>query len=465
MFCVLATLDAISTVALAQSTDESEDLAFFEIADDSSNDSFFQIDNDKEDYNETEPNYSINGSVRQDVTYGLVSPSEAFSRRKEGVEKINSELFLQIQGKPTDNSKIKMSGVADYNWGSWIDNAYSFGGHDINFELKDFFLDLTVDNGTWIRFGNQIIARGELESVKITDIINPIDISSPGQVEFKDLRIQIPALFVSVPLENATAEVILTNNAGIDVLGTEEAGSAFDYSIINDRILTLLPVDESVLRVERKPSQDLEAIGRLNYKFNGGDISFIIGEINWNQTSLQYVGGTEPLLMEYGVDRVKLIGISGNFVSGNYLFKYETALNDGRKFQRINPLLEWSEHQQVVTGVGLEYNGFSDTVLSLEVNGSNIIKYTSDLSVDENEEGFIVQARWSGLNDLLSIYGSYNQLIGDNSTISTLFVEYNLTDDVKLDGRLVVYDANSISDLFYNFKDQDVVRTSITYSF
>ena len=40
-----------------------------------------------------------------------------------------------------------------------------------------------------------------------------------------------------------------------------------------------------------------------------------------------------------------------------------------------------------------------------------------------------------------------------------------LTDDVKLDARLIIYDASSSSDLFYNFKDQDVVKGSLKYSF
>ena len=426
---------------------------------------FFDINVDQEIEPEEESKYSIIGSLKQDFTYGLVSPGEAFSRNKRGMEKINSELFLQVQGRPSDNSKIKVSGVVDYDWGSWLKDAYALGGADMNFELKDLFLDLTSDKGLWIRLGNQILARGELESVKITDIVNPIDISAPGQVEFKDIRVQVPALFVSAPLGNATAEVILTNEAGSDKLGTAELGSAFDFSILNNQILASLPDGTSVQIEEREPNKTWEAIGRVNYKINGGDISVTAGEINWNQTSLQAIAESVPLVMQYGFDRVKVFGLSGNVVRGNYLFRYEAALNGGRKFQNVNPLIGWSEHQELVSGVGLDYSGLSSAVLSFEINNSNIVNYSRGLLPDENETGFIAQARWSGLNDLLSLYGAFSKLSGDNSTISTLFAEYELTDNIKLDARIVLYDASSNSDLFYNFKDQDVIRGSIKYSF
>ena len=458
-------LVALSGVVKSQSVDQTEEMAFFDIDDGSNDENFFDINVDQEIEPEEESKYSIIGSLKQDFTYGLVSPGEAFSRNKRGMEKINSELFLQVQGRPSDNSKIKVSGVVDYDWGSWLKDAYALGGADMNFELKDLFLDLTSDKGLWIRLGNQILARGELESVKITDIVNPIDISAPGQVEFKDIRVQVPALFVSAPLGNATAEVILTNEAGSDKLGTAELGSAFDFSILNNQILASLPDGTSVQIEERETNKTWEAIGRVNYKINGGDISVTAGEINWNQTSLQAIAESVPLVMQYGFDRVKVFGLSGNVVRGNYLFRYEAALNGGRKFQNVNPLIGWSEHQELVSGVGLDYSGLSSAVLSFEINNSNIVNYSRGLLPDENETGFIAQARWSGLNDLLSLYGAFSKLSGDNSTISTLFAEYELTDNIKLDARIVLYDASSNFDLFYNFKDQDVIRGSIKYSF
>ena len=446
-------------------SNDSDEMSFFEISEGLEDESFFDIDIDEVNESVEEAPYSLIGSLRQDFTYGIASPANVFSRQKQGIENINSELFLQVQGRPTFNSKIKISGVADYDWGSWISNAYSLGGSDINLELKDFFVDLTSDSGLWIRLGNQIVARGELESVKITDVVNPIDVSAPGQVQFKDIRTQVPALFVSSPIGESTVEIILTNDAGSDKLGTSRPGSAFDYSILNSQITEFIPEGLSVESENQAPIKSWEAIGRINFKLNGGDVSFSAGEINWNQNSLQAVEESVPLNLVYGFDRVRMVGISGNIVRNNYLFKYEAALNDGRKFQNDNPITPWSSYQEIIAGIGLEYSGLTDTILSAEVNNSNLLDYSPELSLDENATGFVLQARWSGVNDLLSVYGALNQLAGEESTISTFIVEYDLTDNLQLDGRLIIYDARATSDLFYNFKDQDVVKASVKYSF
>jgi hypothetical protein len=450
---------------MGQSSDDSDEMSFFDINESLDSENFFDIDLAQDSEPKEESKYSITGAFRQEFTYGIKSPDDVFSRKKQGIENINSEILLQVQGRPTYNSKIKISGVADYDWGSWKNNAYSLGESEINLELKDFFIDLTSDSGLWVRLGNQIVARGEIESVKITDIVNPIDISAPGQVEFKDIRTQVPALFISSPIGHIVGEIIFTNNAGSDKLGTSKPGSAFDYSILNNQIIELVPDGIGLLSVDQEPTKSWEIISRLNYKLNGGDISFSVGEINWNQNSLQAVKESIPLILEYGFDRVKVIGISGNLVRSNYLFKYEAALNDGRKFQNTDPLTPWSERQEVVTGIGLEYSGLSNTSLSFELNSSNILDYSTELFGDENATGFVLQARWSGLNDLLSVYGAFNQLAGDESTISTLFIEYDITDSLQLDGRLIMYDARSDSDLFYTFKDQDVIKGSLKYSF
>ena len=172
VFCVLTTILGCPEVLIGQSTDESGEMAFFEIDDNSDENTFFDITSDQEDFNEKESSYSINGSLRQDIIYGIASPSEFFLRNRRGIEQINSELFLQAQGRPSDNVKIKVSGVVNYNWGSWSSDGYTLGGYELTPKLKDFFVDLTTDNGVWVRLGNQIIARGELESVKITDIVS-----------------------------------------------------------------------------------------------------------------------------------------------------------------------------------------------------------------------------------------------------------------------------------------------------
>ena len=449
----------------AQTLEDSEEMEFFNIEEGVDDESFFAIEETQNTELKVESTYSISGFLKQDFTYGISKPGQAFNRNQEGMEKIYAEFFLQARNSLTKNSKIKFSGVVNYDWGNWRNGSYSLGDTKANFELNDFFLDLTLDSGLWLRLGNQIIARGEVDSAKITDVVNPVDLSAPAQVELKDIRMQVPALLISAPLGNATAELTITNDAGPDKLGSQVPGSAFDFSILDSQILALLPEGTNIVSVDKSPDKSWEVVGRLNYKLNGGDVSLTAGEVNWNQKSLQAVFQSLPLQLVYGQDRSRVIGISGNFVRNDYLFKYETVLRDGNKFQNTDPFTAWTEQKEIAAAVGFDYSGLADTVFSAEFNSTSILNYSDSLARDESESGYLLQASWTGYNNLLSVYGAHNKLTGDDSSTTMIVIEYDVTDNIQIDGRFIIYEARSEDDFLYFFRDQDVVKASVKYNF
>ena len=79
--------------------------------------------------------------------------------------------------------------------------------------------------------------------------------------------------------------------------------------------------------------------------------------------------------------------------------------------------------------------------------------------------GQSIQARWTGLNDLLMINGTLSRLNSEKSVISSIAANYNIRDGLSFGGRLVLYHANSAADSFYPYKNQDVIMLSTEYSF
>ena len=199
----------------AQTEITSED-QFFEDITIGSDEDFFEISIEPSTVDEERvpKNFSMSGSFSQGVIYGIANPGGRFLREVKGVESLKSELFLQSQGRQSDNVKIKVSGVAQYEWGEWVNDAYSLGGSDIELELRDLFVDIAQESGVWIRVGNQIIARSQIDTLKITDVVNPLDLSTPGLVDFKDLRIQVPAVLLSAPVGNTNVELIAIYDGG-----------------------------------------------------------------------------------------------------------------------------------------------------------------------------------------------------------------------------------------------------------
>lgn len=56
------------------------------------------------------------------------------------------------------------------------------------YEVRDLFLELPLGEAAHLRLGNQIIAWGVSDYLRITDVINPEDQYTLGQQDLEDLR-------------------------------------------------------------------------------------------------------------------------------------------------------------------------------------------------------------------------------------------------------------------------------------
>mgnify|MGYP003328513764 FL=1 len=161
-----------------------------------------------------------------------------------------------------------------------------------------------------------------------------------------------------------------------------------------------------------------------------------------------------------------MLGLSGNLARGNYLFKYEGAQLSSMPIAGKDPTaLPWHKRDQSILGLGIDYSGVDNLTLGLETDIKFTNDHTNDLSGSKTSVGQSIQARWTGLNDLLMINGTLSRLNSEKSVISSIAANYNIRDGLSLGGRLVQYHANSATDSFYPYKNQDVIMLSTEYSF
>ena len=162
-----------------------------------------------------------------------------------------------------------------------------------------------------------------------------------------------------------------------------------------------------------------------------------------------------------------MVGFSGNLVRGDFLFKYEGAHISGASIFKANPndLPTGLKKNQNLIGLGFDYSGINNLNIGYEGNLRIIENYTDDLTTAEQTLGHSIQARWTGINDLLSINANIGKLTGEQSTISSLAASYKPRDGLTLIARYVEYGAEKITDTFYPYKNQDVIMLSSEYSF
>ena len=163
---------------------------------------------------------------------------------------------------------------------------------------------------------------------------------------------------------------------------------------------------------------------------------------------------------------MNVIGLSGNLARSNFLFKYDLAYHDGRTFPKINQnFSSWEQLDLFVSGVGLEYSGFSNFSIGSEINLNNMQDNYQDFFLNRNYFGFMAHARWSFINELLNFTLLYNKTTLENSNIISLETSYDLNDKLDIKNKIVLYSSEKSTDYLYPYRDHDAIKLTIDYSF
>lgn len=401
--------------------------------------------------------FSNTGTISQKLVYGLDNPESPFLRSSTGIDNFISIINLQTKFKSFENINFKFSGDVSWAWGSFKNSSFKYEPTSASFKLRDLYLDYLFENGLWLKFGNQIVARGESNILVSTDVVNPRDLSTIGLQDLDDIRLQVPAVLLNYSFGPINQEFVAVIEAGRNKLG--EAGSAFD---------PLAPFGgATVVSNISRPSNSLETILRNKLFFSGIELVLSLGEYNrksLSTTSTVVSGASTTFNTEQ--DRISYFGLSGNMARSNFVFKFDLAQKVGKRFPYSNPLTSpWAKHDNTELGLVVDYTGISDTAFSLELGSSYIHNHSSLLSNKEQENGFLVRVDWRRLNDLLTISATHSKLLGDNGSFSTVGASYDYSDELNISGKMISYDSDSNSQILYPYRKQDLVELKVDYSF
>ncbi|EAQ64240.1 hypothetical protein MED121_19224 [Marinomonas sp. MED121] len=420
------------------------------------NDDFFaDIDVEYEDEEASlTDDYQITGHFKQGLSYGVQDPTTSgFDRDSKGVEELDSSLYLALEKEVSDEVLLKASFDLSLDWANWQAGELSYNTDDTGFVWRDLYLDWAEDD-LWIRAGNQILAWGESDVLAITDVVNPRDLSQIGQADLEDIRLQTPVLFASHPWLGMQAELALVYDADANEIAA--SGEAFDPYINY--------TNEGLTVSEKDPDQSLAFVGRLYKSFNGGDFAFTLADVNWDDVSGTAFINTNELVFQSS--RVKVLGVSGSWVKGDYLFKYDLAQHWDKALLPDNVTsAPWQEYDQTLAALILEYSGIDEWVLTFELDSNYTHSYSDSIASKEHTTGYFARAMWTTLNDQLTSQFSVLNLLGGEGQIYRISADYDIQDGMSIGSEYVVYRADSESDDLYAYRAQDVVKLRYSYHF
>ena len=401
-----------------------------------------------------------------------------FEKKDEKLSLFRPLLFVETEYRINENHKFRASGQA------YHDGAYGITARDLpaaqalddkesDLELKDLYLDSSLNDIFFLRAGRQIIAWGDSNYARITDVINPRDLTHPGLMDLEDSRLPVAALRLSAIYDDLCLDLVSTHeHPGSKLSGI---GSDFDY-------YASLRHPSIYIQDKHTPDTGFSDMGyafKATRSFNGGDISLVAANTFDDQPVLSLDGISSLGILELtpGYEKYKTLGLSASLVRDATLFKLETAFRHGRALHRNDVLQQilggvalksvktFEDRDQVEVLIGLEYTGISHLILLVEGKLLHTLDHDPFLAMPEYEYRTYFQANYEMLHETLDLELFWVYFNPGNGHILRLSCEYDILDDVSVQVGTAFYLADNSDSIIHAYRDMDRLFFKFKYFF
>lgn len=365
---------------------------------------------------------------------------------------LTGELYLEYGSNLFKSWDIVISGKGFYNL-AWEINGrddYTDGfldEYEKSFETDRFFVRARLSDHLDLKLGRQIVIWGRSDNIRVTDVLNPLDLRAPGMTDIEDLRLPVAMSRLDCFFDPWSLSLYLIHEHRFNKLPV--FGSDFYY------LPAALPDDE----IPSHAIDNTEFALALSGIFTGLDLSFYLADI-YDDTAFLTAGN------ERRHERIKMGGFALSKAAGNFLLNSEAAVFDGI---RLSSPQEGTGCSRLDFLAGFEYSGFTDTTLSFEVADTWFMNADSTVETagySEHNFQYALRVTRTFLRDRLEVtlFASlYGEFAADGGFLRTE-AEYELTDSLALFCGIVFYRSGRLPAL-RDIGDNDRIFSGITHRF
>ncbi|MDH5510630.1 MAG: hypothetical protein OEZ32_09790 [Nitrospinota bacterium] len=388
-----------------------------------------------------------------------------------GMSRLRGRLDLKLDADLPLGWKARV-GASGYH-----DLAYSINGRDNYTEetleeyesevrLKEAYITGSPIRSVDIKIGRQIAAWGRSDNIRVTDVLNPMDIREPGMVDIEDIREPVTMSRIDFYFGDWSLTGIAIHEIKFNFMPAY--GSDF-YPLD-----TPMPPEE----IPSSSAESTEYGMALSGIFPGFDISIYLADFYDDNFSLKSApmimtvptihpppAGAVPFTLVH--NRLKMVGLSMNKALGNFMAKMEAAWLDGYKFAPTGDEI----FQRYDGLLGIEYTGFTETMFSFEIAARHIPDHVSaiaDAPLGVNQTEWQMALRYTQdfmhqtvhLLALVSVMG----LDGAGGAFERLQLKYDIIDSMSATIGVVAFQSGDTPFLM-TAEDNDRAFLEIKYSF
>ncbi len=363
---IATTLRTVAPAALAlllaaagpAHADDYDDLEGFEIEEE-----VFEVEIDRDD-SPGEPRWwDLDGNIGVSSSINFLSHESATGDDFTGLSRLRLRLNLQLDVDLPWDWDLRITPFI------WYDFSYLYNGRD-NFtnqvldayewegDFQDSYIEGPLLDNLDLKIGRQVVNWGRADSLRVLDVLNPLDNREPGRADIEDLRWAVGMIRMDwYPTSKWQLQAIAIPEMRFDDL--PPVGSDFNPSPIP------IPVVD-----EPNSFESWEFGAAARGIFEGWDASLHYAWVYEDVPRLEFDPG--PVLR---YNRLHMIGGGANYAWDAWLFKAEAAGFQGLRFLGDGG----KEHWSVDVMGGIEYYGINDHTFALEVVNRHLVDYDDQI--------------------------------------------------------------------------------------
>lgn len=419
------------------------------------------------------------GSIAASASYNLrdhevINPDTGATTDWQGLSKLRTRLNLEYNKALPDNWQMRVAGYGFYDSVFSLRDRENYSNavladYEHEAEFQEVWLMGKIRDNLDIKLGRQVVNWGRADSFRVLDILNPLDNREPGLVDIEDLRL---------PVAMAKMDYFFDEHWSSSFIVIPEVRFSKNPPPGNDFYVTGANDYK-----ENKPEHisDSSFAAAVNGIFSGWDVSFHAARY-WRDTPYlkpvfdplsNPINPLEQSTFEHS--RLTMIGASGNFTQGPWLYKLELAVLDGMDYTlHIDQGFPYGvvpttsiEKNRIDSLLGIEYFGIANSSFSIEVAHQYIPDFESAMKPsheEKNTTGLALRATHNMFNDRLDLTVVIFGAFGESGGGWRADAEYDLRDALVLTGGVIFYEKGDTPP-FDTYYQNDRLFTELKYSF
>lgn len=441
----------------------------------------FEDESEEDYFEDVEPEperwWDLLGSLSLGMSYNYLDHSAQIGPADVtdwgGLSRLRTKGFLQLDVDLPRQWQARASGYGFYDFAYLINGKSMYTEQVVDLyewdvELQELWVEGPITEQLDLKLGRQVENWGRSDSLRVTDVLNPLDAREPGLTDVSDIRRSLTMVKLDYYVADWSFSGLLIPETRFDQ--TPPFGSDFFPVFVG--LGGPLSEDEP-----GHWNSHMQFGASATGIFQGWDVSFYAARYWANAGHAEYTTNPPdplvPLIVRY--DRHTMVGAGGNWTVGSWLFKGEVAYIYGFTFTDLtmdpmNPIDRFRK-DRFDAMFGVEYYGIDDITVAIELVNRHILFWDERVArapSPQKENAFEAAFRLTAefMNDRLSLtlLGVIFDVDASDGSFVRMSGSYDVIDALELTTGIVFFQGGD-SAFFGSVDRNDRVFAELKYSF